>query len=225
MITAIRNFFSSKKFFIIFFGTLSLLTLSIAFRSLKWTYGLDQQPALFAAYLSDKFGLLPYRDFFYYNLPAVQLLYLVIIKIFGYSYLGTRIADLIYLIVTLTVSFLLFKKISLKAAICGTIVFTIIYFLGQSYFSLQRDYLLILPIISAILLSMSFRSKLMNTKSFLIGFFCSIPTLIKPHAIIVFPVIFLFHLLINSEEESRIFTLRRILKPSILLLSVCLYRF
>jgi hypothetical protein len=208
----LRNILISDKFFTAFFGALGLLSLIIAYTSLRWTYGLDNQFHLYLAFLSDRFNFIPYRDFFANQFPCTFLYYFIIVKIFGHSYTGFRIADIIFLIIILSATFFLFKKISLKVAFSSLITFSLIYFVGGNYFSLQRDYVLLLPIILSILLFTSYPGRLINIKSFIIGFSCAISSLIKPHALIVYPVLIVFHLLYNSEEGSKIFSLKRIFR-------------
>ncbi|RPI17569.1 MAG: hypothetical protein EHM58_08855 [Ignavibacteriae bacterium] len=195
-----RNFVFSNKLFIFFFGLLGLLSISIAISSLFWTIDGDNIGLLYAAFLTDKFHLIPYRDFFYFQLPFVHFFYLLLLKIFGYSILGFRIANLIFLLVFSVVSYLLFKKISIKTAVCGIITFSLIYFIGRTYLSLQRDYVLILPVIAAILYSYSYPNKKINSKSFFLGFCCALSSSIKPHAIIIFPVLFIFNILSNTDN-------------------------
>jgi hypothetical protein len=209
---ALKNLLISDRFFVIYFGLLGLMSIGITISSLKWIIGLDLQPVLSAAYLTDKFHYLPYKDFIYLNFPGVHFYYYFIVKLFGYSYIGIRIADIIYLLITLTASFFLFKKVSLKVAVSSIVIFSLIYFAGQEYYSLQRDYVLLLPIILAILLTTTYPNRMANTKSFLLGFLCAIAALIKPQAVIALPVIFTFNMLYNSENASKILSQRRIIK-------------
>ena len=126
---SIYNVIASKIFFISYFTLAGILIISLAISSLSWNVGLDNQPLLYLAYLTTKFHLLPYRDFFYYQMPGVHLYYIVISLIFGFSILSIRIADLFFLTVTLTTSYFLFKKISIKTALCGSALFALYYLL------------------------------------------------------------------------------------------------
>jgi hypothetical protein len=101
----------------------------------------------------------------------------------------------------------------MKVALSGTITFSLIYFIGGTVLSLERDFILLLPIILPILFSFSFSNRFINLKSFVIGFCCAVAASIKPHAIIVFPLLFVFNLFFNYEENFSILKTKRILKP------------
>lgn len=211
ILTILSRFIRGNKLFSLFFGLLGILSAGTAISSLFWTNDGDNISLLYLAFLTDKFHLLPYRDFFYFQMPSVHLFYYLVLKIFGYSYIGFRIADLFYLLVTLSVSYFLFKNISKKVAVSGIILFSLIYFIGRTYFSLQRDYILLLPLLVSILYSGSYPLKRINSKSFFIGFCCAVSASIKPHSVIVFPVLFVFHILMNTGEN----TTRNFLKISL----------
>lgn len=210
IINGLKNFLNNKILFVIFFGILGLLSIGIAICSLKWLYGIDNQFLLYSAFLTDNFHLLPYRDFFANQMPLVFFIYFVLTKIFGYSYLGLRIADLLFLFTFLGLTFLLLKKISLRMAWSSIITFSLVYFIGGNNYSFQRDFILLLPILISILYTYSYPKKSIRLKSFVMGFCCSISSLIKPNAIIIFPVLFIFILLINSDENSKIISLKNL---------------
>lgn len=207
-----KNIILSKAFFIFFFVILGIISIGTAISSLFWTIDGDNIGLLYAAFLTDKFHLLPYHDFFYFQLPFVHFYYVLLLKIFGYSYLGFRIANIMFLLAVLSASFLLFKKISIRVGVSGIITFSLIYFIGRTYLSLQRDYVLLLPIILSILYSYSYSNRKMNSKSLFLGFCVALSVSIKPHAVIVFPVLYAFHVLNNLEKDLPNYSFKYLVK-------------
>jgi hypothetical protein len=213
VLTILRKILTGNELFVIFFGMFGLLSLSIAISSRNWLLGGDTPFHVYAAFLIDKFHYLPYRDYFSFNFPFVHLYFFIVGKIFGFSYIGIRISDLLYLLFILLISFIIFKKISIKIAVSSTIIFSLIYFQSKNYFSLQPDCVLLIPVIFSILIFTSSPKKYMGSKSFIIGLSSSIASLIKPHAVITFPVLFVFHMWFNSEEGQDIISYKKIIKP------------
>ncbi len=130
----ISNTIRGNPFFSVYFILAGVLIIALIFSSFNRGLGLDNQPLIYLAYLTNKFGMLPYRDFFYFQMPGVHLYYVITGIVFGYSYMSIRIADLAFLAVILILSFFLFRKISLKAAICGIMLFTLYYLFGGQIF-------------------------------------------------------------------------------------------
>ena len=184
-----------------------VLIIALIFSSFNRGLGLDNQPLIYLAYLTNKFGMLPYRDFFYFQMPGVHLYYVITGIVFGYSYMSIRIADLAFLAVILILSFFLFRKISLKSCYLWNYAITLYYLFGGEYFSMQRDFVLLIPI-SAVLFITPFGQKYAKAKFFIIGFCCSISMFIKPHAAIILIVLFVFMLYLYKGKYVKPFSLK-----------------
>ncbi len=175
------------------FVFLSLLLLFWALASLRWRMMHDSSFFLYYAFLIDKFNYIPYRDFFSENTPGVFFVNLLVLKIFGYSDLGFRCADLLYLGAILVATCCWMKKFGWQVAWGGTLLFGLLYLGYGPFISFEREYLLILPVILALLVLSSAKLKV-PPKNFLVGFFFGLAAIIKPQSIIGFPVIIGFQL-------------------------------
>lgn len=68
---------------------------ALAVLSLGWHMNLDASILLDAGFLIDRQQLVPYRDFFEMNVPGVYAANVVVGRVFGYTGLGFRCADLL----------------------------------------------------------------------------------------------------------------------------------
>lgn len=135
-----------NRLFIALFAALSLLLGAIAALSLWWRMVLDTPILLYLAYLMDKFGYVPYRDFFDMNLPGTYFIYLAIGKVFGYGDLGVRVADLIYLGALLAGTWAWLRRMGWQVAWSACVLFGLMYLKYSTGMSLQREYLILLPL-------------------------------------------------------------------------------
>src|SRR3989304_6861094 len=88
--------------------------------SLAWRYQHDTAIMLYIAFAMDRFSLVPYRDILDINFPGTHYAYYLIGKLFGYSDRGIRAADLLTLTAILGVNWMWMKRISARAAWCGS---------------------------------------------------------------------------------------------------------
>jgi hypothetical protein len=192
----------NHKYFAILFIPLSLLLIFVALVSLKWHMVHDAPLMLYLAYLMDYFHYVPYRDFFDMNLPGTYFINLLIGRLLGYSDFGFRCADILYLNAILTITFFILKKLGWKIAWCGTVLFGIYYLGHGANMSMQREYLILLPISAAILCALSFPKLNSIVKCFIIGFLLGLASTIKPYAAISLPLVLLFQLLDIRERNN-----------------------
>ena len=87
----------SDKILGILIAIFTIFLLLFALWSLKWRIVHDSPIMLYASFLMNKYGFIPYRDFYDMNMPGVHIFNSIFIRIFGLSDLGFRIGDLIYL--------------------------------------------------------------------------------------------------------------------------------
>lgn len=181
----------NKKFFFLIFIPLGALLVLLAVSSLKWRMVHDPPIMMYLAFLMDRFDYVPYRDFFDFNMPGTYLIHLFIGKIFGYGDFGFRLFDLLYLGAISTTTWFWLKKISRKVAWCSMILFALVYLGYGPYMSMQREYLIILPVSAAILVSSSFPRLSHVVKFFMVGFLFGLSATIKPQAALGLPLVFL----------------------------------
>lgn len=177
------------RFVKIFLVLLSSCLLVCAILSLSWRFHHDTPIMLYIAWAMDHFGSVPYRDIFDMNMPGAYAAYYLIGKLSGYSDLGIRCADLLVLTIILTINWLWMKKISNRVAWAASILWGLTYIGLGVRVSLQREFLVLLPVISAISISSS-RSMTRFARNLIVGVCFGFAATIKPHALIgMFPII------------------------------------
>jgi len=135
-----------KKFLIVCFGFITLVFLAQTAASLSWRIEHDSPLLLYMSFLMDRFGYVPYRDFFDMNMPGAYWMNLLIGRLAGYQDLGYRIVDLSILAIIMACTGLWMRPFSRLAAWASAILFGCLYTLWGPLVALQREYLLLLPI-------------------------------------------------------------------------------
>lgn len=135
-----------KKFLIVCFGFISLVFLIQAAVSLSWRIEHDSPLLLYMSFLMDRFGYVPYRDFFDMNMPGAYWMNLLIGRLAGYQDLGYRMVDLSILATIMACTWLWMRPFSRLSAWASAILFGCLYTLWGPLVALQREYLLLLPI-------------------------------------------------------------------------------
>lgn len=159
---------------------------------------------LYVSYLINEHNFIPYKEVFEINLPSTQLYHILIGKIFGYSNFAIHIVNLIWLSLTLIVTFLIMKPFGNLVSILACLLFGNMY-LASYDFILERDYILILPLILSIWLSLPGIFKHLNNYSFfLIGLLFGFIFFIKPFICVTLPLILLFNILVNNKNDFKI---------------------
>lgn len=179
----------------------SLLLLLIAVLSLQWRFAHDSPLMLYVAFLIDHFHAVPYRDVFDMNLPGSYFLFYLIGHTTNYSDIGFRIADLLYLGGILAATWLLLKGLGGKMAWAACVLFGLFYLGYGPFMSLQREYLLILPLCLAVFFATGAPRLRLPLRAALIGLLFGICATIKPHAIIAYPLVLWY--LLTPPEETR----------------------
>jgi hypothetical protein len=139
-------------------------------------------------------------------MPGTSFFYLIVGRLFGFSDLGARCADLLYLTSILVITWLWLKELGWKIAWCGAILFGLVYLGYGPYMSLQRDYLQILPIIVAVFVSSSFHKLNSTVRASMIGVLLG-AAMIKPHSAIGFPLV-LFSCYGISRNRNKVHLIR-----------------
>ena len=162
-------------------------------QSLGWRLQFDTAIMHYVAYLINEHSFAPYRDIFEINMPGSYLVHMAVGKMFGYSDLAFRMADVTWLVATLTVTWLIMMPAGRVAAWASCLLFGLLYLGAGPYMGFQRDFLAILPMAIALLIATQRRpwysSKLIH---FLLGVLFALATLIKPHMVIGLPVLVVY---------------------------------
>lgn len=171
---------------------LSVLLFAVAITSFRWRMVHDGPIMMYTAFLIDRFGYVPYRDFFDMNMPGTHLLYYLVGQCFGYGDLGFRCADLCVLGVLLILTWRFLARFGWLAAWFGAVMFGLLYLREGPMISLQREFLLLLPIAGAIWIATA-SARLNHVFRWLtVGALFGIAATIKPHAAMGFPVLLAF---------------------------------
>ena len=135
-----------KKFLVFFLGFVTLVFLLQAAASLRWRIEHDSPLLLYMSFLMDRFGYIPYRDFFDMNMLGAFWMNQLIGHLAGYRDLGYRMVDLAMLVVILVCTWLWMRRFNRLAAWASAILFGFLYTMWGPLVALQREYLLLLPI-------------------------------------------------------------------------------
>jgi hypothetical protein len=138
---------------VLLLGVLTGLLGTLAVLSLKWAAVQDAPIMMYLAYLMDRLGFVPYRDFFDLNPPGTFFLNIAIGRCFGYSDFGLRCGDVLYLAAILAATWGWLRRLGWKPAWLGSILFGLVYLGHGPYLSMQREYLMLLPLALALLVA------------------------------------------------------------------------
>lgn len=171
------------------FTPLIVLLISEMLLSLKWRMSHDTPQLFYMAFLMDHFGYVPYRDFFEINMPGTHWLFLLLARIFGYTDVGVRFADLLFVLALFGTTVAWMKTFGYKVALCGAVMFSLCYFNKGESMGLQRDFLLIVPISLALLTVLAPLGIAEAGKAFIIGLLFGLCFIFKPTGAIGLPVL------------------------------------
>ncbi len=196
------------KIFLIVLSGLLVLT---AVLSLFWRIQGDATIMLYNAFLMDRFGFVPYHDILDMNMPGNYLAYSLIGKLSAYTDLGGRIVDLTILAGMLALNWLWMKKISKTAAWVGTLMWGLYYLAFGPRVSLQREYLMLLPLLAGLLVFANSPGA-SPLRGLAVGFFFGAAGTIKPQAMIALPLLVIFDLLneVRSGDKPGVWVVRSI---------------
>ncbi|XCN72164.1 MAG: glycosyltransferase family 39 protein [Candidatus Electrothrix aestuarii] len=158
----------------------------------------------YLACLINEHGFVPYRDLFEINMPGTYLFHIAIGKLFGYSDYALRMVNVAWLAATLLVTWFIMKPFGRVTALAACLLFSIIYLGFGPDMSLQRDFITILPIATAILLTI--RPKRNHPDNFihlLLGVLFAFVALIKPYHAIWLPVLIVYNCIQNSNGSVK----------------------
>ena len=181
-------------------GILTLVFIIFASFSLRWKIVHDVTLLHYIAFLIDRYDYVPYRDIYDFNMPGAYLFHMLIGRTVGYGDLGFRLFDLMWLGCILAITWKIMGRYGWNVAWGSTLMVGFGYLAAGPWVSLQRDWVLILPLSLAIATACSDRLGC-KRRYFLIGTFLGIAVAIKPHAVLAFPVLMAFEILKNHSSQ------------------------
>lgn len=180
-----------KYLFVALLGVLFFIKLGL---SLDWPIRRDSGFLHYIAYLINEHHYVPYRDIFEVNMPGTYIFHMAIGKLFGYSDSAFHLVDCIWLLLTLLVTWLIMQPFSKLVAFCSCFLFGLMYLKGGPHLSLQRDFIGLLPIATALLISIRRKTNhSINLVHFIQGIFFAFAALIKPHLVIGLPILIIYN--------------------------------
>lgn len=195
----------------LFLALLAMLLLVEVSLSLRWPIGHDTGFLHYVAYLINEHGFLPYRDLFEVNMPGTYLFHIAIGRFFGYSDFAFQMVNVVWLTLTLMVTWFIMKPLGRVVASASCLLFGLIYMGSGQHMILERDAIAILPIATALLLTIRYKpNQSLTLIYFLLGILFALASLIKPHMAIGLPVLIAYKC-INSTNGPK--SLKTLIKP------------
>lgn len=178
---------------------LSALLVSYEYLMLQWPMLREAHFLHYIGYLINEHGFVPYRDVLDTSWFGTFLFHMAIGKIFGYTSFDFRLADIASLCLLLVITWKILRTLDAWLAWLGTLSAGLAYLhLGPGN-TLQRDYVLLIPITTSILIALQSRWT-PSLRALLIGMCFGAAASIKPHSVIGLPVILV---LLHSQPNTQ----------------------
>jgi hypothetical protein len=170
---------------------MSALLIRCALVSLDWSYAHDFPLLHYAAWLFGTQGAIPYENLFEFNMPGTYLVHLGMGACVGWDPDGVRVFDLLWLAATLSAVAWVLSRFGRWAAWGGAVAVGLGYLGHGPMLSLQREWLMMLPLLIATGLSLR-EGPRVGLRALLVGALIGFAATIKPHVLIVLPVFVVF---------------------------------
>lgn len=138
--------------------------------------------------MAEKHALL-YRDILEINFPAPYLLHQGLNHWLGHSAGALHGLDTVTMLLLCGMSVGILQALSRPAALAGPAVFLLYYLLRGAEFTLEREYLLLLPVVAAFLCAMQTQWHV-GARAAGIGALCGMACSLKPNAIVAAPALY-----------------------------------
>ncbi len=168
--------------------------------SLFWRMRHDTPLIHYAAFLMNEHGAVPYRDFFETSWVGTFLIHAGFTRLFGYGDFAFMLDNLANLALLGLITWHLMKPFGRQAALFAIALFAAVYLGHGPSIILQRDYLGILPIALAVLLSLQQGAGSLWRQA-AIGFLFGCAASIKPHLAIAAPLVVLFTAIDKRQNQ------------------------
>ena len=174
-------------------------------RSFSWPLQHDLPIMLYMGWLIEHLHWIPHVDFFDMNSLGSYMGYGIIGRIFGFESVSLRFADLLLYLVLSASTLLVFRPIGRLAGWVGAALFGIVYLGSGSNQSLQREYLMLAPILLSVAAATNGAGRRVGLRRFLSGLAVGLASTIKPQvAIALVPLLWFYSdEVCNDAPESR----------------------
>ena len=172
----------------VWLGLLGVYLIALAVTSLSRVMYQDAPIMLYSAFLVDRLQFVPYRDFFDNQMPGVYAANIAIGRLSQYSEVGVRWVDVGALALLLGVTFGILPRFGSLAGWCAAIYVGILYLASGEFLSLQREFLLLLPLTAAAWVALA-RFLPPAAKAPIVGVLLGLVATIKPQAALAFAVL------------------------------------
>ena len=171
-------------------GLLSLLLIGLVASTLYWRIDADLAWNLYVARLVDQFGMIPYRDIYVIDSPGTIAASVLIGRLIGYTNdLGSRLVDLTVLAGLSALTWAWLRRLGGLVAWCAVILFDLNYLEAGVTMALQKEYLMLLPLVGSLLIATTLPRLDDRLRGFLVGLLLGLIAVIKPHGALALPVI------------------------------------
>lgn len=162
---------------------------------------------MYMAWLMNEHGAVPYRDFYEMNTPGVFFYCQGFARLIGYSDLAVRTMDLVNLVLLSLVTWGWARKFGWKVVWCAIVLFGLAFLRYGPYMSLQREFLCIILVSTALWLSVSAPRMYLPLRMLITGILFGACAVIRPHAILGLPPILIFQA-INAARYREVSVIR-----------------
>ena len=160
--------------------------------SLRWRMVHDTPLNHYVAFLWEQYGMIPYRDIFETQMPGTFFFPRAVGAVFGYGDVGIRVMNVAWLAGTLASIGLLLHRFGRNVAWAGVVLCGLSYFQDGPEMTLQKDYLGILLVVTAMLVATTRSRWPAGTRALIAGLLFGLAAAIKPHLSIGLPFVLLF---------------------------------
>ena len=169
---------------------LCLLLVCYGWLMYQWPMMREAHYLHYIGYLINEHGFVPYRDILETSWFGTFLFHMLVGNVFGYTAAAFRLADLVFLALLLLLTWRILARLDRWLATIGTITFGLAYYhLGPAN-TLQRDFLMLLPVSGALLLALQTEWSA-GIRALGVGLLFGAACTIKPHIIIGLPPVLL----------------------------------